>query len=265
VTLKNEEGCEVIQVCNGPESLSETAARLFVKRSRHAVQVQNQFSVVLAGGRTPERTYQILSRPPFRDQVPWAKAHVFWSDERCVPPDDPQSNAYMAHQALLDHVPIPPDQIHPICGQNPRQAAEEYEDLLRDFFAGRSPRFDFILLGLGENGHTASIFPGTQAVEEQEHWVIAVYVAEQAMWRITMTPLLINQAAMVAFLVAGTAKTRVLQRALDGPFEPHDLPAQLIQPVSGDLDWIVDEAAYRELIKTKIDNRSRSGRLPRSR
>lgn len=249
----------MIQVCTGPESLSETAARLFVKRSRRAVQVQNQFSVALAGGHTPERTYQILSQPPFRDQVPWAKAHVFWSDERCVPPDNPHSNARMAHQALLDHVPIPPDQIHPIRrGRNPRQAAEEYERLLRSFFAGKLPCFDFILLGLGENGHTASIFPGTQAVEEQERWVIAVYVAEQAMWRITMTPLLINQAAMVAFLVAGTAKARVLQRVLDGPFEPHDLPAQLIQPVSGNLDWIVDEQAYQELIKKTMDDRSRS-------
>jgi 6-phosphogluconolactonase len=247
----------VIQVCNDPESLSEAAARLFVKRSRRAVQVQNQFSVALAGGHTPERTYQILSQPHFHDQVPWTKVHVFWSDERCVPPDDPRSNAHMAHQALLDRVPIPPDQIHPIrCNQNPQQAAEEYESLLRDFFAGRSPCFDLILLGLGENGHTASIFPGTLAVEEQKRWVTAVFVAEQAMWRITMTPLLINQAAMVAFLVAGTAKARVLQRVLGGPFESYDLPAQLIQPVSGGLDWIVDEAAYRELIKTKVDDRS---------
>jgi 6-phosphogluconolactonase len=247
----------VIQVCNDPESLSEAAARLFVKRSRRAVQVQNQFSVALAGGHTPERTYQILSQPHFHDQVPWTKVHVFWSDERCVPPDDPRSNAHMAHQALLDRVPIPPDQIHPIrCNQNPQQAAEEYESLLRDFFAGRSPCFDLILLGLGENGHTASIFPGTLAVEEQKRWVTAVFVAEQAMWRITMTPLLINHAAMVAFLVAGTAKARVLQRVLGGPFESYDLPAQLIQPVSGGLDWIVDEAAYRELIKTKVDDRS---------
>lgn len=247
----------MIQVCNDPESLSEAAARLFVKRSRRAVQVQNQFSVALAGGHTPERTYQILSQPHFHDQVPWTKVHVFWSDERCVPPDDPRSNAHMAHQALLDRVPIPPDQIHPIrCNQNPQQAAEEYESLLRDFFAGRSSCFDLILLGLGENGHTASIFPGTLAVEEQKRWVTAVFVAEQAMWRITMTPLLINQAAMVAFLVAGTAKARVLQRVLGGPFESYDLPAQLIQPVSGGLDWIVDEAAYRELIKTKVDDRS---------
>jgi 6-phosphogluconolactonase len=248
----------MIQVCNDPESLSEAAAGLFVKRSRHAIQIQNRFSVALAGGHTPEHTYQILAQPPFRDQVPWAKVHVFWGDERCVPPDDPRSNAHMAHQTLLDHVPIPPDQIHPIrCAQNPQQAAKEYESLLRDFFAGGPPHFDLILLGLGENGHTASIFPDTPAVDEK-CWVVAVFVAEQSMWRITMTPPLINQAAMVTFLVAGTAKAQVLRRVLDGPFKPHDLPAQLIRPTSGSLDWIVDKESYRELIKTKESNRSRS-------
>jgi 6-phosphogluconolactonase len=247
----------MIQVCNDPESLSEAAARLFVKQSRYAVRVQNRFSVALAGGHTPEHTYQALSQPPFRDQVPWAKVHVFWGDERCVPLDDPRSNAHMAHQALLNHVPIPPNQIHPIrCVQNPRQAAKEYESLLRDFFAGGSPRFDLVLLGLGENGHTASIFPNTPAVDEKERWVLAVFVSEQSMWRVTMTPPLINQAAMVAFLVAGTIKARVLRRVLDGPFKPRDLPAQLIQPTSGGLDWIVDEEAYRELIKTKVIDQS---------
>jgi 6-phosphogluconolactonase len=219
--------------------------------------MQNRFSVAFAGGHTPERTYQILSQPPFQDQVPWERVHVFWSDERCVPPDDPRCNARMAHQALLDRVPIPPDQIHPICcHQNPQQAAKEYESLLRNFFAGRPPCFDLIFLGLGENGHTASIFPHTPAVEEHERWVIAVSVAGQAIRRITMTPLLINQAAMVTFLVAGAAKARVLQRVLDGPFEPCNLPAQLIQPLSGDLEWIVDKEAYGELIKTKVDDRS---------
>jgi 6-phosphogluconolactonase len=244
----------MIQICNDPESLSEAVARLFVQQARHAIQAQDRFIVALAGGHTPERTYQLLAQPLFRDQVPWAKVHVFWGDERCVPPDDPRSNAHMARQALLDCIPIPPDQIHPIrCDQNPQQAAEEYESLLQNFFAGRLPCFDLILLGLGENGHTASIFPGTPAVEEQEHWVIAVYVAEQAMWRVTLTPPLINQAVTVAFLVAGAAKARILQRVLDGPFEPHTLPAQLIQPASGDLNWIIDKEASQKLVKSSRD------------
>jgi 6-phosphogluconolactonase len=188
---------------------------------------------------------------------------VFWGDERCVPPDSPYSNARIARQALLDRVPIPPDQIHPIrYDQNPQRAAEAYESLLRDFFAGRPPCFDLVLLGLGENGHTASIFSGTPAVEEQKRWVIAVFAAEQAMWRITMTPLLINQAAMVTFLVSGAAKARVLRRVLDGPFEPHDLPAQLIRPASGSLDWIVDKEAYRGLLNTSENDRSRPEIFP---
>lgn len=249
----------MIQICNDPESLSEAVARLFVQQARHAIQAQDRFVVALAGGHTPERTYQLLAQPLFRDQVPWAKVHVFWGDERCVPPDDPRSNVRMAHRALLDSVPIPPEQIHPIfCDQNPQQGAEKYEALLQESFAGGPPCFDLILLGLGENGHTASIFPGTPAVEEQEHWVIAVYVAEQAMWRVTLTPPLINQAAMVAFLVAGTAKARILQRVLDGPFEPHTLPAQLIQPASGNLYWIIDREASQQLVKSNKGYSSRT-------
>jgi 6-phosphogluconolactonase len=246
----------MIQICNDPNSLSEAAARLFVQQARHTVQAQGRFTVALAGGHTPERTYQLLAKPPFQDQVPWTKVHVFWGDERCVPPDDPRSNAHMARRALLDGMPIPPEQIHPIlCYQNPQQAAEEYESLLQNFFAGRSPCFDLILLGLGENGHTASIFPDTPAVEEQEHWVVAVYIAEQAMWRVTLTPPLINQAAKVAFLVAGAVKAQVLQRVLDGPFEPHILPAQLIRPASGNLYWMIDKEASQRLVKSK--NRTR--------
>ena len=242
----------MIQICNDLESLSETVATLFVQQARHAIQAQDRFTVALAGGHTPERTYQLLSQPPFRDQVPWVKVHVFWGDERCVPPDDPRSNAHMARQKLLDHVPIPPDQIHPIhCDRDPQQGAEEYEALLRGFFADSQPRFDLVLLGLGENGHTASIFPGTPAVEEQEHWALAVYVAEQAMWRVTLTPPLINQATTVAFLAAGATKAQVLQRVLDGPFEPHTLPAQLIQPTSGNLHWMIDKKAGQELVKMK--------------
>jgi 6-phosphogluconolactonase len=184
--------------------------------------------------------------------------HVFWGDERCVPPDDPRSNARMARRALLDSVPIPAEQIHPIlCDPNPQQGAEEYEALLQELLAGSPPCFDLILLGLGENGHTASIFPGTPAVEEQAHWVIAVYVVEQAMWRVTLTPPLINQAATVAFLVAGAAKAQILQRVLDGPFEPHILPAQLIRPASGNLYWVMDKEASQGLIKVKTDGDAR--------
>ena len=127
----------MIQICNDSESLSESAAKLLVQEARHAVQAQGRFVVALAGGHTPERTYQLLARSPFRDQMPWTKMHVFWGDERCVPPDDPRSNARMARRALLDSVPIPAEQIHPIlCDRNPQQGAEEYEALLQELLAG---------------------------------------------------------------------------------------------------------------------------------
>lgn len=226
------------------ESLSRAAAGFFVQQARQAVQAHGRFSVAISGGHTPQHTYELLAQQPFRDRVPWAQAHVFWGDERCVPPDDPRSNERMARRALLDHVPIPPAQIHPIpCTQAPRQAAEEYEALLRDFFAGRPPSFDLALLGLGENGHTASLFPGTPVLEERERWVAEVHVAEQDVYRVTLTAPLINQAAVVAFLVAGAAKAQVLHEVLEGPSDPHRLPAQLIQPTSGELHWLVDQEA----------------------
>jgi 6-phosphogluconolactonase len=245
----------MIQICNDAESLGDAAARLFVRQARRAVLAQGRFIVALSGGHTPEETYQLLTRPPFREQVPWAKAHVFWGDERCVPLDDPRSNARMARQMLLDHVPVPADQIHPIhCAHDPQEGAEDYLTLLQEFFSDGPPRFDFVLLGLGENGHTASIFPGTPAVDERERWAVAVYVDEQAMWRVTLTPPIINQAATVAFLVTGAAKAQIVQRVLDGPFEPHILPAQLIRPVSGNLFWILDKEASLGLVKKSDDS-----------
>jgi len=154
----------------------------------------------------------------------------------------------MARQALLNHVPVPASQIHAIpCAQGAERAAKEYEALLRSFFAGSPPRFDLVFLGLGENGHTASLFPGTPAVEERSRWVAEVYVSEQDMWRVTLTAPLINQAAIVAFLVAGTAKASILQRVQEGPSEPQTLPAQLIRPVDGTLLWMIDAEANQEL------------------
>lgn len=244
----------MIQIHSDLESLSRAAAELFVKQARQAVQARGRFSVALSGGHTPERTYQLLAQEPLRAQVPWAHVHVFWGDERCVPPDDPRSNERMAHRTLLDQVPLPPSQIHPIrCADTPRQAAEEYEALLRDFFAGGSPRFDLVFLGLGENGHTASLFPGTPAVEEQERWAVAVYVRERTMWRVTLTALVINQAEVVAFLVAGATKAQILHRVLEGPSDPHSLPAQLIHPTDGVQYWLVDTKASKNLRKEDLD------------
>ena len=170
----------MIKVFADLQALSHAAAWLFAEEAARAIEARGRFSVLLAGGETPRRTYEILARPPLRDMVPWERVHIFWGDERYVPPNDPRSNAGKARQALLDHVLVPAANIHPIpFRSSPRESAVEYEDILRAFFSAGPPRFDLVFLGLGENGHTASLFPGTSAAAERDRWVTEVYVAEQ--------------------------------------------------------------------------------------
>ena len=237
----------MIKVYPDPESLSRAAATLLVSQANLAVAHRGRFSVALSGGATPRRTYELLAGPPFLEQAPWDRMHVFWGDERCVPLDDPRSNAHMAKAAWLDRVPIPKGQIHPLdCARAPAEAAQNYEAQLREFFAGGPPRLDLVLLGLGDNGHTASLFPDTPVLEETRRWAAPV-VAEADLYRVTLTAPFINQAAMVAFLVAGGSKAGVLQEVLHGPRDPGRLPAQLIQPQNGELFWLTDLAAAAQL------------------
>lgn len=232
------------------EHLSRAAAGLFVQQARQAVRDHGQFSVALSGGHTPKRTYELLATYPLREQVPWEHVHVFWGDERCVPPDDPRSNERMAREALLDHVPVQSTHVHPIrCAQAPQKTAEQYETFLRDFFAGQPARFDLVLLGLGEDGHTASLFPGTPVLEEQKRWAADVHVAEQDFYRVTLTAPVINQAAMVLFLVAGADKAPAVRGVLEGTSN-HRLSAQLIQPQEGQLHWLLDREASSLLKQT---------------
>jgi 6-phosphogluconolactonase len=235
----------MIEVYPDLESLSQAAAAFMVQQANQAVAARGRFAVALSGGGTPRRTYELLAAPPLVEQAPWDRMHVFWGDERCVRLDDPRSNARMAKEAWLDHVPVPPNQIHPLaCAQTPAAAAREYEGELRSFLAGGPPRLDLVLLGLGENGHTASLFPDTPVLEEHQRWAAEVYVAEQNLYRVTLTAAFINQAAMVAFLVAGQRKAAVLREVLHGPRNPRRLPAQLIEPQPGELRWLIDlEAA----------------------
>ena len=234
----------MIHLFDDPESLSRGAAEFFTAAARNAVAARGRFSVALSGGGTPRRTYEMLAQPPFQDRVDWARAHIFWGDERCVDPDDLRSNARLANEALLRHVPVPAGQVHPMdCLPDPREAARRYEALLKNFFAGGAPSFDLILLGLGENGHTASLFPGAPVLTEAARWVAEVYVAEQDLYRLTLTAAFINRAATVAFLVDGAAKAAVVREVLQGPRDPSRLPAQLIHPEPGELHWLLDKAA----------------------
>lgn len=236
----------MIRIYSDFESLSQGVAELFVTRAEAALKARGRFSVALSGGSTPQKTYEILARAPIRDRLAWSRVHVFWGDERCVPPGDTRSNVLMAERALLSHVPIPAVQIHPIhCAESPEDAARRYEALLRSFFADGPPRLDLILLGLGENGHTASLFPDTRVLREQERWAAEVYVAEQSLYRVTLTAPIINKAACVAFIISGASKAQVLKEVLEGPRDPMRLPAQLVKPElhGGEVYWLADKEA----------------------
>jgi 6-phosphogluconolactonase len=238
----------MIRIFNDLEGVSQAAAVMFADLADEAIATRGHFSVVLSGGSTPRRLYEILADAPFCDQIQWQAVHVFWGDERCVPVDDPRSNVLMARKILLDRVPVQANHIHPILGDLPAAlAAVRYETELRNFFEGQPPVFDLILLGLGDNAHTASLFPHTPVLDEKERWVKEIYVAEQSMYRVTLTAPLINHAKEVIFLVSGADKASALQDVLESAYQPHKLPAQLIRPNGAHPIWLVDRAAGHKL------------------
>jgi 6-phosphogluconolactonase len=234
----------MVTVYENKEALSLAAAGLFADEARRAVEARGRFDLLLSGGETPRRMYRLLSGEPLRGKVPWQGVQFFWGDERFVPHDDPRSNLAMAREALLDRVPLSEEQVHPVPYlRSAEQSALAYERMLHDYFKGAPPRFDMVLLGLGENGHTASLFPGTPVLKEQERWVREVYVQEQDSYWVTLTPPVLNQAGLIAFLVAGSAKAAVLREVVKGEADPERLPAQLIKPVQGRLLWLIDRDA----------------------
>jgi len=230
------------------ETLSRAAASIFLEQAGQSVSDHGYFAVALAGGQTPRRLYSLLAGSPVREQIRWEAVHIFWGDERCVAGDDPRSNARMARLSLLDHVPLPAENIHPICcEQSPKEAAVQYHAEIKTFFDAKAPAFDLVLLGMGDNAHTASLFPHTPVLDETERWAAEVYVPEQDMYRVTLTAPIINQAKEVLFLVSGSKKAKALQQVLRGPFHPHDFPAQLIRPGVDRIRWLVDRDAADKL------------------
>lgn len=228
-----------IVVLPDPAALAREAADRFVALARSAIAAHGRFTVALSGGSTPQLLYeQLITR-----SIAWASVHVFWGDERCVPPEHPDSNYGLAQRALLSHVDIPTQNVHRLHGElDPVQAAQHYTAELRAVF-GTQPRFDLILLGLGTDAHTASLFPGTAAVHEQQRWVVANDVDKLQTKRLTLTPPIINDAANVIFLIAGSDKAAALQSVWHGPRDPDRFPAQSVMPTSGRLIWLVDQAA----------------------
>jgi 6-phosphogluconolactonase len=239
-----------VSVVPDPDTLSEEAARRFATQAREAVGTHGRFSVALSGGSTPQGLYHRLSQPAYRDQIPWDGVHLFWGDERCVPPDHPESNYRLARDTLIAHVPIPPDQVHRMPGEEePAAAARAYARALEDFFCGPHPRFDLVLLGLGADGHTASLFPGSLALEETERLVVPVEAeyGSRPTCRLTLTLPALRAARHVLFLVAGAGKAPILARALTE--DVGEMPAARVVPTAGEVTWLVDEAATGALAR----------------
>ena len=220
-----------------------------------AVAAHGAFTIALSGGSTPKVLYALLAEhPSLRNSLPWDKMKVFFGDERHVAPGHADSNFQMATDAMLSKVPLRPDQVHRIKGEYPdtAQAAAEYEEVIRrefGFEAGAFPRFDLILLGMGSEGHTLSLFPGTKALNETQRIVTSNWVGKLCADRVTLTAPAANNAGNVIFMITGADKACALKSVLEGPHEPDQLPAQMIQPTNGNVSWLVDEAAGSMLSK----------------
>jgi 6-phosphogluconolactonase len=232
-----------------PAALARRAVEYLVEMAGEAVEAQGRVRIAISGGSTPKAAFELLAdnNQPWRWRMPWEMLDLYWVDERCVPPDDAQSNYRMTRESLLDRVPLKPEQIHRIEGElEPEAAAARYEQELRSSFSlgeSESPRFDLVALGLGTDGHTASLFPQTQALKETTRLVAANHVPQLDTCRVTLTWPVINHARSVFFLVSGQDKASVLNEVLTGPRDQERLPSQLIWPSSGILTLILDRAA----------------------
>jgi len=239
------------------EHLSWAAATRFEELARIKALEKQMFTAALSGGSTPKRLFELLGSPTFAGRIRWQNVHLFQVDERCVPPDDPQSNYRMIREALLDHAPLPAENFHRLAGEMPdrEQACRQYAQTMAGVLsspAGAWPRLELILLGMGPDGHTASLFPGTAALEEQKAWVRPNYVEKLKAHRLTLTLPVLNAAANIIFLVAGADKADVLRAVLEGP--PGQYPAQRVQPAHGRLSWLLDESAAHRLSAASVNS-----------
>lgn len=209
---------------------------------------QEYFSLVLSGGETPKLLFNKLASEEYRNKINWKRIHIFWGDERVVPFTDERNNAGMAFDLLLNHIDIPAAQVHIIRTDiEPNFAVDQYRKVLHTFFDNTSRSFDLVLLGMGDDGHTLSLFPDSPIIEEHKRWVNAVFSNKQSMYRITLMPVLINRSSKIAFMVDGAQKSKVLQQVLEGDYVPTKLPAQIIKPKEGELHWFLDEAVAKDL------------------
>ena len=236
-----------IRVMKDYEDLSRAAAHLFIERGKAALAKTDRFTAALSGGSTPRRFYALLGSSHYCNDLNWKRVHFFWADERCVPPDHEESNFKLVHDTLLSSIEIPPDNIHRIRGEeDPDRAAQDYEQDIKTFFGGDRPAFDLIVLGVGTDGHTASVFPASKAVREIGLIVVPVFMNKPKIHRVTLTLPVINLAAHVIMLASGRSKAGIVREILSEQ-NRKKYPAGLVHPAGGDLTWLIDHEASEQL------------------
>ena len=232
-----------LRVLESPQAVAAALADVFVAEARLTIEARGTFFVVLAGGRTPQAAYALLAGAERRDAVDWTGVLIYFGDERCVPPESEDSNYKMAFDSFLSKVPIPPRNVHRMHGEDePARAARAYAQVLVETM-GELPRFDLVLLGMGEDGHTASLFPGTDPRTDEDQLVRAVLAEAREPHRLTLTPLVINNSRRVTIAVEGAPKAQTLRAVREGPYDPVKYPVQIVSPHDGDLIWLADKAA----------------------
>ena len=232
------------------KELSVTVTDWLVEHIQQTLEKQGRYTLALSGGGTPKMMNELLCSDAYKNKVDWSKLHIFFGDDRFVPLSDDRNNAKMAFDTLLDHVPVPKEQIHIMQTENisPEDSAIAYEKILREYFTDISATFDCIILGMGDDGHTLSLFPGkTEVIHETVKWCTSLWLQEQDMYRVTLTHPIANRAAAVVFLTAGNKKAHALHEVLKGDYNPDVYPSQIIKPLPGELHWFVDEAAAAEI------------------
>lgn len=239
-----------LHIQKDPSAVSRELAEWITHTIETTLQGQDRFTWVVTGGNSPKQLYELLATSPYKERIDWKKMHIFWGDERAVPYTDNRNNARMTFEQLLNHVPIVKEQVHIMKTDiAPEESAADYERILRDYFPAEGATFDLVLNGMGDDGHTLSLFPHTAVIHETSAWVKAFYLAQQEMYRITLTAPVVNRARQVAFLTFGSNKAHALQEVLKGERNADQYPSQIIQPVSGELHWFVDEAAATNYTK----------------
>ena len=252
-------------VYDTPQRLAQAAAEVFAKYAADGVAARGVARIAISGGSTPKRMFALLAEEPFRSQIDWGKLRLYWVDERCVPPDHADSNYRMTREQLLSKVPLAEENVFRMEGElDPEDAASRYEATLRNTFrleGAEAPAFDLVLLGMGDDGHTASIFPNTSAIDAMGTLVAANHVPQKDSWRITLTWPVINHGRRVVFLIEGGAKAEVLHEVLLGGYDPDRLPAQLIRPENGQIGLLLDAEAAKRLPKSGTHGDAETGTL----